>query len=138
MKTIEQIREYLESQKSIEAKDALKLLSRVDTSRKFFNELFGMRNAAPQESKRWYNTLIDYVQEKQEDTMNWETQEVINHLINDPGECLNEIMGMSPKEIEQWVKQGNAPDQLYKSFHRSPVSSFNDVDWDEVAEAVNN
>lgn len=65
--------------------------------------------------------------------MNWETEEVINTLINDPSEMLYVLKRMDEKEIEDFVKNGQAPEYLYSSFKRYNAS-FDDVDWYTVYE----
>jgi hypothetical protein len=68
-------------------------------------------------------------------SQDWETQEVIRHLINDE-ECYNELIGKSREVIRQWVVGGNAPKALYQKFQQEPVSNFDDVDWNTVAVAL--
>ncbi len=66
---------------------------------------------------------------------NWETQEVINWLTNDEGayyDCGDE----SADFIEDYVRKGNAPQGLYESFDRPPQSSFDSVNWESVAESL--
>lgn len=65
----------------------------------------------------------------------WETEEVIKWLINDEN-AYTELRGMSASAIKQWVLQENAPAGLYKAFKTPPTSSFNNVDWNEVAESL--
>lgn len=66
---------------------------------------------------------------------NWETQEVINWLINDE-DAYSALYNKSARYIEQWVKEENAPQGLYESFNIPPQSSFQAVDWDAVEEAL--
>ena len=66
---------------------------------------------------------------------NWETQEVINWLINDEY-AYTALCNRSARYIEQWVKEENAPQGLYDSFNTPPQSSFQDVDWNAVEEAL--
>ena len=67
--------------------------------------------------------------------MNWETEEVINWLINDEGAYF-EVLGREADDIRAWVLAGNAPQGLYDSFLQEPYSSFDDVEWETVAEYV--
>lgn len=143
MKTLQELETYLKEEQSTQQdapgiiNDALDLLTRVKTPQQYIAELIGMRNfTSDPEAKRWFNAFIDSIQEKQVPSENWETQEVIDVLINDPGEYIEQIKGMSPRELEMWVKQGNAPGQLYESFSHPPVSSFQKVDWDAVVDVV--
>ena len=66
---------------------------------------------------------------------NWETQEVINWLINDEY-AYTALRNRNARYIEQWVKEENAPPGLYESFNTPPQSSFQAVDWDAVEEAL--
>lgn len=63
--------------------------------------------------------------------MNWETNEIIDTLINDDSEVLHVLKYLSVQEIEQWVKSGNAPNYLCVSFKRYNAS-FDSVDWQIV------
>ena len=65
----------------------------------------------------------------------WETQEVINWLINDEF-SYTALHNRTAHYIEQWVKEENAPQGLYDSFNTPPQSSFQDVDWNAVEEAL--
>jgi hypothetical protein len=73
------------------------------------------------------------MQENKEE--NWETQEVINWLINDEY-AYGALYNKSARYIEQWVKEENAPQGLYEAFNAPPQSSFRDVDWNAVEEAL--
>lgn len=66
---------------------------------------------------------------------NWETQEVINWLVNDEY-SYRALYNKSAGYIEQWVKEENAPSGLYEAFNSPPRSSFQAVDWDAVEEAL--
>lgn len=66
---------------------------------------------------------------------NWETQEVINWLINDEY-AYTALRNRSARYIEQWVKAENAAPGLYEAFNTPPQSSFQSVDWDAVEEAL--
>ena len=66
---------------------------------------------------------------------NWETQEVINWLSNDEF-SYTALRNRTARYIEQWVKEENAPQGLYDSFNTPPQSSFQDVDWNAVEEAL--
>ena len=66
----------------------------------------------------------------------WETQEVINWLSNDES-AYTELSGEDADTIERYVVQEHmAPEGLYESFDQDPPSSFEDVDWEEVAECL--
>ena len=58
---------------------------------------------------------------------NWETQEVINWIINDEG-AWRYAPNSSSERLKQWVVDGNAPAGLYESFETPPASSFDTVD----------
>ena len=66
---------------------------------------------------------------------NWETQEVINWLVNDEDAWRN-APDTSISGLKQWVLSGNAPAGLYESFQSPPASSFENVDWKSVLEAL--
>jgi hypothetical protein len=66
---------------------------------------------------------------------NWETQEVINWLVNDEDAWRN-APDRSASQLKQWVLSGNAPAGLYESFLSPPVSSFENVNWKSVIEAL--
>jgi hypothetical protein len=66
---------------------------------------------------------------------NWETQEVINWLTNDEF-SYEALRNRTARYIEQWVKEENAPQGLYESFNSPPQSSFQNVDWNAVEEAL--
>lgn len=149
MRTLAEIKDYIlqlrQKQNSIpEVTDvSMEILTSVTTPQAFVAELQSKRNltnhhdaAHLQELKNGYNAIINYANEDGSTTkQNWETQEVITWLINDAS-VWDELKGQDADEIEEWVKQGNAPDGLYKSFRQPPVSSFNEVDWEEVAESL--
>ena len=65
----------------------------------------------------------------------WETQEVINWLINDEY-SYRALYNKSARYIEQWVEEENAPQGLCESFNTPPQSSFQAVDWVAVEEAL--
>lgn len=64
----------------------------------------------------------------------WETQEVINWLINDEGTYYT-LLGEHATSIWRYVTQGYAPQGLYDSF-KAEKGSFGAVDWDTVEEAL--
>ena len=66
---------------------------------------------------------------------NWETQEVINWLSNDE-EAWRNAPDTSTRKLKQWVLERNAPAGLYESFESPPASSFENVDWKSVLEAL--
>jgi hypothetical protein len=66
--------------------------------------------------------------------ISWETQEVINFLVNDEG-CYNELSDEDEFTIEEFVRRGNAPEELYKMFQYEKAS-FDNVDWAEVADSL--
>lgn len=66
---------------------------------------------------------------------NWESQEVIRVLINDE-DAWNTLRNHSADAIEQYVRSGQAPSRLYTQFVRPPRSTFDDVDWDAVSDAM--
>jgi hypothetical protein len=83
----------------------------------------------------------------------WETQEVINWLINDEfsystlqGDVLRhydaedlkypDLLEDAAEKVKQWVEEENAPSGLYESFSKTPLSRFNHVDWQEVAKSI--
>jgi hypothetical protein len=65
----------------------------------------------------------------------WETRELIRWLVNDP--ALSTLKGMTAEELEREVKAGHAPAGFYKSFQKDPPSSYDDIDWQDVAERLN-
>ena len=66
----------------------------------------------------------------------WETQEVINWLINDE-QAYQETLGMSATSLKRYVvEEHRAPQGLYDSFNSPPRSSWSKVDWQAVALAV--
>ena len=65
----------------------------------------------------------------------WETQEVINWLMNDEDAWCS-APDTSVRRLKQWVLDGNAPAGLYEAFESSPKSSFDEVDWKSVLEAL--
>lgn len=66
----------------------------------------------------------------------WETQEVINWLINDE-DCYNALKNRPAWKIYNFVrKDRSAPQGLYESFATPPKSKWSDVNWKEVAEAL--
>lgn len=149
MRTLAQIKNYLEQLKqeresiSEVIEVSMETFTHVTTPQQFVGELQSKRNLAShhdatrlQELKNGYNTIITYANEDESVTKeNWETQEVIQWLINDAS-VWNVLRGQDVKDIEDWVKQGNAPDGLYRSFREPPVSSLNQVDWQAVAESL--
>lgn len=66
---------------------------------------------------------------------NWETQEATNWLANDEDAWRN-APDTSARRLKQWVLDGNAPAGLYEAFNNPPASSFDDVDWKSVLEAL--
>jgi hypothetical protein len=83
----------------------------------------------------------------------WETQEVINWLINDEfsystlqGAILRhydaedlkdpDTLEIAASKVDQWTKEENAPSGLYESFGKAPVSSFDNVDRTEVVKSI--
>jgi hypothetical protein len=73
-------------------------------------------------------------QESKKDS--WETQEVLNWLLNDES-SYDALLGKSADEIREFVVDDHsAPEGLYDSFAEPPVSSFDNVDWEEVAESL--
>ena len=65
----------------------------------------------------------------------WETQEVIDWLINDESAYL-ETLGMSASQLKTFVVTARrAPAGLYESFAQPPRSSWRSVDWNAVAQA---
>ena len=54
---------------------------------------------------------------------NWETQEVINWLVNDEN-AWRSAPDTSVSKLKQWVLDGNAPSGLYELFQSPPVNSF--------------
>ena len=66
---------------------------------------------------------------------NWETQEVINWLVNDE-DAWRSAPDRSSRQLKQWVLDGNAPAGLYEAFKSPPESSFEKVDWKSVLEAL--
>ena len=50
---------------------------------------------------------------------NWETQEVINWLLNDEY-AYTTLRNRTARYIEQWVKEENAPQGLYESYNAPP------------------
>jgi hypothetical protein len=65
----------------------------------------------------------------------WETQEVIDFLINDEI-CYCNLKNKSARFIHTYVSAGNAPQGLYDSFAEPPKSYWKDVDWNEVADSL--
>ena len=66
---------------------------------------------------------------------NWETDEVITHLINDE-DAYADLLGANAETIKTYVNKGNAPAALYDSFEAPPRSSFDEVNWEAVAESL--
>lgn len=62
----------------------------------------------------------------------WETDEVINWLINDEG-CYIACSGERATMIERFVRQGYAPPGLYDQLSKADLSR---VDWDAVEDAL--
>ncbi len=69
------------------------------------------------------------------DDTTWETDEVINWLTNDET-SYDALLNKSAKEIKEYVLTEQAPAGLYESFNRPPQSSFDAVDWEEVANSL--
>ena len=144
MRTLQQIKEYLvhlEAQESSPEDTAIMdILSRVTTPQDFVAQVQLERNLVAgdnvQEMKRWYNKILSYANEEERSASSstWETEEVITWLSNDEA-AWSAVKGRDAREIEQWVKQENAPGGLYTSFRRPPASLTN-VDWEEVAAAL--
>ncbi len=66
----------------------------------------------------------------------WETQEVTNWLINDE-ECYEALSGEDAEAIEQFVVDDRlAPAGLYAAMQEPSRSKWSDVDWEAVAEAL--
>lgn len=66
---------------------------------------------------------------------NWETQEVINHLINDE-DAYKATKNKNARWIRQYVVTYHlAPADLYESFSQPPKSRWKDVDWSAVEAA---
>lgn len=149
MRTLTQIKEYvaqLEQDPSHVPEviaTSMDILTHITTPQQFVAELQSKRNLAShndetylQKMKTYYNSIINYADEDDSSMKgSWETQEVINWLINNESTWAD-LKGRDADEIEEWVKQGNAPDGLYTSFRQPPGSSFDDVDWEEVAESL--
>lgn len=77
------------------------------------------------------NTEIDRAMEQD----NWETQTVIDCLINDEY-CYKETLNKAAHLIKRFVlEERQAPQGLYDSFNQPPKSSFEDVDWYAVEAA---
>jgi hypothetical protein len=66
--------------------------------------------------------------------ISWETQEVINFLVNDE-RCYNELSDEDEFTIEEFVRRGDAPEGLYQMFQYENAS-FDSVDWAEVADSL--
>lgn len=71
--------------------------------------------------------------DKEEDT--WETQEVIDWLINNEG-YWHILYGTDPDYIREFITvEKDGPEGLYESFVRH-TGNFNLVDWKVVAQAL--
>jgi hypothetical protein len=79
-------------------------------------------------------TMNEETQSPQEDT--WETQEVINFLINDE-DCWNYLKNKRAHSIRSFVREEKAaPPGLYESIRGEPGATWRNVNWTSVAAAL--